>query len=451
MASQATVPLAGVGRRAQSGTVICKKRSPQLKVAYVTVQFPVPSETFATNEVRALSTCGLSITVHGLRPARPDVARLLLDRGVAGIDVTHNSSGASTRGAIAALRRPGLLLRTLAWSLRVHRRRPRDLLVSLMLVPRAFDILMEIERLEPSVVHMYWGHYPTLVGYLVQQSLPEVVTSLSIVAYDLNREYGGAIDVARRADIVRTHARVNVPHVAQFTGITPDRIAVIYNGVDVAWVESISNGFKKIPHRIVATGRLIPEKGMDDVLKSFAAVRSRWPDATLVVAGDGPDLGRLRALSDALHVTDAVEFLGHVAHARVVEEMAKAEVFVLLSRYVGERLPNVVKEGMACRCLCVTTPTPGIEELVESGVTGYVVPMSAPETVSEIVDAVFSGRVETATITARALDHVRSHFDLNHTAPRFEELWRAAVEDRIYGRVGSRAHSATTPTENRHV
>ena len=394
----------------------------------MTIQFPVPSETFATNEVRQLSRSGVSITVHGLRPARSDAAKLLLDRGVSTLPITHNGIGASLRGVWAALFRPSLLLKVITWIGQANLRKPRDLLISLLLLPRAFDILVEIERRRPDVVHLYWGHYPSLVGYLVQHRLPAIVTSMSIVAYDLNHEYGGTAEVAKRADAIRTHAHVNKELVSHLTGVAQDRINVIYNGVDLVWLEGISAGHERKPRRVFTAGRLIPEKGMDDVLVAFAEVHARWPDATLVVAGDGPDKPRLQALAESLGIGDAVAFLGHVMHARVVEEMAKSEAFVLLSRYGGERLPNAVKEGMACGCICITTPTLGIDELVDHGVTGFVVPMADAKAAAETIDRLFSGRVDTDSIATRAREHVMRHFDLRSGALRYEALWRASIE-----------------------
>ncbi len=374
-----------------------------------------------------LSLHGVTISVHGLRRRHPDADRLLEERGLPSLHITHNGVTASMRGMVAALKRPVLSLRALGWILRTNRGRTTDLLTSVALLPRAFDILADLERLQPDVVHMYWGHYPTIVGWLVQRRLPQAVTSMSIVAYDLVREYAGAVDVATGADVVRTHAIVNRPHVARFTGLPPERIEVIYNGVDVDWVQGICAKHAKVPRRIVTTGRLIEQKGMDDVLEAFAAVFERWPEATLVVVGDGPDRERLVSMSAALGLRDAVTFLGHVAHERVVEEMSKAEVFVLMSRYAGERLPNVVKEAMASRCVCITSPTPGIEELVDDSVTGFVTPSADPATLSALVDRVFAGSVDAASMAERASAHVARHFDLARTAPTYERLWRAAA------------------------
>jgi colanic acid/amylovoran biosynthesis glycosyltransferase len=413
-------------------------------VAYVTIQFPAPSETFATNEVRVLSESGVAIVVHGMRRRHPAAGQLLRERGLAGLHTTHNGVGASVRGLLACLLRPGLFLSTLAWMTRVNRHNPRDMLLTLLLLPRAFDILSRLERRPPDVVHMYWGHFPTLVGYLVQRRLPEVVTSVSIVAYDLEREYGGAAEVVRGADVVRTHARANVQHIVRFTGIAADRVNVIYNGVDIGWLRRICDGHSKVKRRVVAAGRLTEKKGMAEVLEAFAKVRATWPDATLVVVGDGPDRRRLDAICERLALGASVEFLGHVPHARAIEEMAKAEAFVLLSRSGGERLPNVVKEAMACRCVCITTPTPGISELVEHEVTGFIVSATDPHVTSAILDDVFAGRVDATSLTTRAWERVEAAFNLERTARSYDRLWRAALGRRRSPRRLGPADDATS-------
>ena len=413
-----------------------------MDVAYVTMQFPHPSETFATNEVRMLCERGTSIAVHGLRREHPTAPRVKEERGLPTIRTTHNGVVPTLRGILSALRRPVLLARSLAWITRTNRGQTRDLGNSLLLMPRAFDILADIERRQPHVVHMYWGHYPTIVGYLVQQRLPSTVTSVSIVAYDLEREYGGAIDVIRHADVIRTHALVNRAHVVRFTGVDADRVNVIFNGVDLPALERITTSKEKIRHRIVTAARLREKKGVSDVLEAFAIVQRRWPDASLVVLGDGPERAALEQLARRLGVTDHVQFRGHVSHHTAIEEMAQAEVFMLLSRAIDERLPNVVKEGMATGCVCVTTPTPGIEELVDSGSTGFVVPFSEPEAAGSVIDEVFSARADVYGIRIRAVAHIREHFALTKTAPRYAVLWREAIEAKAIRdtkRVGERA------------
>ena len=81
-------------------------------------------------------------------------------------------------------------------------------------------------------MHLYWGHYPGLVGHLVMKYLPEIVLSSSLSAYDLFENYECSKPVARSAAFVRTWAGVNVPAIEAY-GVSPDRIKVFYQGIDV--------------------------------------------------------------------------------------------------------------------------------------------------------------------------------------------------------------------------
>ena len=63
-----------------------------LKVAYITMQFPVPSETFATNDVRALRSLGIHIDIYGLRSIHPEALKLLKERDLANLKPSHSDS-----------------------------------------------------------------------------------------------------------------------------------------------------------------------------------------------------------------------------------------------------------------------------------------------------------------------------------------------------------------------
>lgn len=403
-----------------------------MKVVYITMQFPAPSEVFASNDVRVLREEGLQIAVHGLRPAHPDHAEMRRQRGLEGVPTTHNTVRSTLRGLLEAARRPGLAVRCLAWLLRATGRRPKQLAKALVLLPRAFAIFAELEADPPDVVHLYWSHYPSLVGFLVQERLPSVVTSVSLAAYDLVREFGGTRLVAHRADVLRTQASVNVPVIARLADVPAEAVHVIYNGVDLERVREARAGVRKTPRRILCTGRLVAGKGVDEALRAVALVRRRWPEATLEVLGNGPDRTRLERLAAELGLEDAVSFRGHVAHDEVLRSAAAAEVFLLLTRHASERLPNVVKEGMACGCLCVTTPSPGIEELVEDGVTGFLVGPDDPERAAAIVNAAFAGELELPRITEAAERLVAERFAMRPNSRRFRELWDAALRSRAF-------------------
>jgi glycosyltransferase involved in cell wall biosynthesis len=401
-----------------------------VKVAYITMIFPAASETFAGTDIRALQASGVEVSVHAMRAPQSSPAALLAERGLASLSVTQGTLMADLAGLAACLARPLLLARVLAWLVSVTWRRPAYLAASLALLPRSMGILSELERESPDVVHLFWGHYPCIVGYLVLTALPNSLLSVFLGAYDLSRGYGGTAWVARRAPVVSTHAKSNFPAI-QALGVPLDRIHLAYRGLDPALFNRHQE--RKTRYRIVCVGRLERDKGVSDVLLAFRAVRAKWPAATLMLLGDGEDRASLERLSRSLEVDDAVTFLGHVPHSDVASELAKAEVLLHMS--LDERLPNVVKEAMASRCLCVVSETQGIDELVVDGRHGFVVECGNSERAAARIDDVFAGRVDVASLLDAASDHIARWFNVTESMRSYQRQWADAL---AAGRPGSR-------------
>jgi glycosyltransferase involved in cell wall biosynthesis len=86
---------------------------------------------------------------------------------------------------------------------------------------------------------------------------------------------------------------------------------------------------RKDPSRVptaVAAGRLVPEKGIDVLLRAFAAVAGRHPRSRLVVAGDGPERRTLERLAGTLAIRDRVEFMGHLSRDATLAAIRSAWV-----------------------------------------------------------------------------------------------------------------------------
>lgn len=394
------------------------------RVALLATQFPSPAETFVSGRVEALGAQGVEVAVHSLRFEHPRADELASERGVAAVRRTHTTAGGVLRGLWAAVTRPALLARFVAWVCGATYANPRHLVKSLVLIPRSFEVLEDFEREPPDVVHAEWGHYPALILWLVQQRLPEVVTSIGLVAHDLDLELGCTVAATRAADVVRTSTHENVAQVAAFTGVDPSRISVIYDGVDVPAVDAATSRNAKVPGRVAVVARLVETKRVDHVIEAFARGTVSHPKASLHVLGQGPHREELERLVTERGLGERVSFLGHVSHDQVLEELARAEVLALMS--VSERLPNVVKEGMAARCVCLATRTNGIEELLEDGVTGHVLEHGDIEGAAKLIDAALSQPSASARLGAAARASVAREFDHRANVERFLNLWRSA-------------------------
>ncbi len=394
-----------------------------MKVSYVTMLFPAPSEVFAGTDIRVLMEMQADVSVHSLRFAPRGFQSRLDEQGLSTVRLTFSSVVGNIRGLVQALMHPGLTCSLLIWICRRTGRRPGHLLRSIALLPRVLEVFHGLRRDAPDVVHLFWGHYPAMVGWLIARHCPDAVLSMFLGAYDLTATYGGSADVARSADVVWTHAAVNVPAI-QALGVRSGRIRVAYRGIDT---ELMPRRVRPplAGCRLVAVGRLIPEKAFADVLQAFAKILPTRPEASLTVLGDGPERRRLEGLAQRLGVAARTTFTGHVSHARVLTEFANSDVFLFLSRKDSERLPNVVKEAMACECLCVATRTPGMHELLEDQVHGFLVEPGDVHSAASLTTYVFQRPQAALHMVAHAKTHVETRFDARATMAVYLRTWKA--------------------------
>ncbi len=120
--------------------------------------------------------------------------------------------------------------------------------------------------------------------------------------------------------------------------------------------------------RVVASvGRLHPLKGHDLVIEAIAAL----PDATLLIAGSGPEGTALGKLARRLGVADRVRLLGQLAHDELPIVYSASDVLVLASSHEG--WANVLLEAMACGTPVVATNVGGSREIVDAPEAGMIV------------------------------------------------------------------------------
>lgn len=116
--------------------------------------------------------------------------------------------------------------------------------------------------------------------------------------------------------------------------------------------------------------------GVDVVLRAFAIIQQRFPDASLKVAGDGPCRDALHALAAELKLRN-IEFVGMVTRERMAELYNEADCFLNGSRIDNQ--PLSILEAFASGLPVVTTNAGGIPDVVTDGVTALMVEMDDHE------------------------------------------------------------------------
>jgi glycosyltransferase involved in cell wall biosynthesis len=145
-------------------------------------------------------------------------------------------------------------------------------------------------------------------------------------------------------------------------GYPPDQVHVVPPGLD----EHFTPGGEKAPRpTVLVVGRLMPQKRVEVVAEALAPLRARHPDLELLVAGDGPDRGRLDAV-----LPPWASLLGKVHHDDLVALYRRS--WVVASASVAEGWNMTLTEGGACGTPSVATAIPGHVDAVVDGTTGLL-------------------------------------------------------------------------------
>ncbi|MCX6623626.1 MAG: glycosyltransferase family 4 protein [Acidobacteria bacterium] len=173
----------------------------------------------------------------------------------------------------------------------------------------------------------------------------------------------------------------------------PDAIRTVLNGIDIDKFQGISRadarrafGFAEGDLIIGSAGRLASQKGFIYAIRAMKTVAGRFPNARLVIAGEGPLEAALKAEAAALGVTENVIFLGF--RRDVAAFLTAMDVFVHPSLWEG--LSISLMEAMAASCTIVASDIWGNREMIRHGVNGLLVQPAAPSILAEALCSVLA-------------------------------------------------------------
>lgn len=165
----------------------------------------------------------------------------------------------------------------------------------------------------------------------------------------------------RNADrIILTSEEAKHFVIDRFT-VPAQKISIIPNFVDTDLFKSLP--IQKEPRRIIAIGRLEPEKNILALVEALKGL-----DASLVLIGTGSLRSTIKSRASLIGVH--VEFMGVLPQSRIVEELNKSSIYILPSLYEGN--PKTLLEAMACGICCIGVDVPGINTLITNNETGLL-------------------------------------------------------------------------------
>ncbi|MBX7119750.1 MAG: glycosyltransferase family 4 protein [Gemmatimonadaceae bacterium] len=168
-------------------------------------------------------------------------------------------------------------------------------------------------------------------------------------------------------------------------------------------------------------GRVVPVKALDVFLRAFAQLPAGAALASII--GDGPDRAPMQALAAELGLGERVRFHGELPDSALL--LAAFDGFVLSSR--SEGTPIVVLEAMRAGLPVVATAVGGVPDVVQDGVTGWLVPSEDPPALAAALGALVADPGAGRTRGAAGLDRLRREFDPGVWVDRYDAAYGSAI------------------------
>jgi glycosyltransferase involved in cell wall biosynthesis len=212
-------------------------------------------------------------------------------------------------------------------------------------------------------------------------------------------------------------------------------ISRIYNGVDLERFDEAPGrdvvrkefGIPSDALVVAAIGRLEPEKGHPTLIEAWPLVHHHFPQARLLIAGEGSERDRLEGLA-AAHLRselccDSVAFLGRRDDIPAV--LAAADVVAMPSYREAQGI--AILEALAAERPVVASNVGGIPEMITDGETGLLVPSHDPSALAAAIIALFTHPDRAAKLAAAGHEMVHEEFCIDYMMRDIEAIYALAV------------------------
>lgn len=155
--------------------------------------------------------------------------------------------------------------------------------------------------------------------------------------------------------------------VAMKIGVPEEKIEVVYNSVDMVKGDVKKDSEGSV---LLTAARLVPWKGIDMLIEIMPVLVEKH-EAKLVIAGSGPEEGKLKQLIQKHGLEGKVILTGKLSRSELAEQMKKADLFLLNTNYEG--MSHTILEAMKIGLPVITTPAGGNPETIIDKETGLLV------------------------------------------------------------------------------
>jgi glycosyltransferase involved in cell wall biosynthesis len=388
----------------------------RLHVGYV-VEPPYP--TFTVREILAVRQEGVRVTVFNTFRAfdQPFAeAQALKEEAVY---FTPGYHGLLKDQILAAAARPIGYARAATFVV-AHR-----LSMRLLLLAASYARIIRRSRIQ--FLHATYGTTPATLAMLCSW-LADVPFSFTCHAYEVFLPNPTLAQKARQARFVTMVSEFTRTYAIEKYGLDPAKVHVVTLGVDT---QALAPRVERNPDGrfvVCCVARMERVKGHAVLLKACRMLRELGIDVRCRLVGDGPLRATLEEEIRRLDLGDRVEILGWCRPEAVLDVLRAADAFALpaVVEPDGNRdgIPVALMEAMALGLPVVSTRVSGIPELIETDVSGILVPPGDGAALAQALERLSNDRALGSRLGQAARRRIEQSFDLRQSAGRMVGLFR---------------------------
>ncbi len=294
--------------------------------------------------------------------------------------------------------------------------------------------VMRTER--PALIHAHWMLPQGFVGVILKKMfhVPLIVTVHGSDLFPLRNplllKLGGFI--FKNADVITVNSSATLEEVVRRGG-DAQKIRRIPMGINLALFKNRSRAKPKKYAKnklLLSVGRLSDQKGLQYLITALPTILKKYPQAKLLIIGEGPYKSSLENCAAVYGVDSAVEFLGALTQEGLCQYYNFSDVFVmpsLATKSGTEGFGLSIAEAMASGCPVIGTDVGGIPDIITDRKTGLLVQQKNSAVLAKAVIDIFDNTGIAKKMSRNAAVASRKKYGWAIIGKRFAEVYDTLI------------------------
>jgi colanic acid/amylovoran biosynthesis glycosyltransferase len=399
-----------------------------LRIGYIMSRFPKLTETFILNEISMLESIGVEIEIYPLLREKQAVAHPEVMNWIKRAHFHPFISLAILQAHVHFIRRkPKTYFRLWYEVLQETVGSLNFFIGALGIFPKAVRFAYEMRRRGVTHVHAHFASHPAVAALIINR--------LTGIPFSFTA-HGSDLHVDRRMLDTKVNAAAFAVTVSEFNKeimvgecgeAAREKIHVVHCGVDPDLFNPRAEHEDAGDFRILCVASFEDVKGHRFLVEACRILDERRVRFHCDFVGDGPLRGVVQTQIALAGLTERVHICGPKARPDVISMLAKADVVALASHPTkqGKRegIPVALMEAMACGVPVVSTSISGIPELVDSGLTGILVPPRDAAALAEALEKLGTNPPLRGRMGKAGREKVMREFNLHRTSAQLLGLF----------------------------